>query len=161
MAAQVNGMIALEKVEGTTIGNDNGPTGWKDDGKTLIAPNGIPVVHGFRDYVLAHIWDANNFPLAPEQVISSGSIEPGNAAIGPGSRQDFRLSSLGWTTTRNVYVIYCRAGYPGADTSARRRAGACHTAWKRSGEQPAPASASGRPEGHGGVGGADGTGEGA
>jgi len=39
-------------------------------------------------------------------VVSSGSIEPGNAAIGPGSRQDFRLTSLGWTQARNVYVIY-------------------------------------------------------
>ena len=82
------------------------PSGWKDDGKTLVAPNGIPVVHGFRDYVLAHAWATNNWPLAPEQVTTSGSIEPGNASIGPGSRQDFRLTSLGWTQSRNVYVIY-------------------------------------------------------
>lgn len=82
------------------------PTGWKDDGKTLVAPNGVPVVHGFRDYILARSWDANNWPLAAEQVITSGSIEPGNAAIGPGSRQDFRLTSLGWTQAHNVYVIY-------------------------------------------------------
>jgi hypothetical protein len=82
------------------------PTGWKDDGKTLVAPNGVPVVMGFREYVLGHSWDANNWPLAAEQVVSSGSIEPGNVSIGPGSRQDFRLTSLGWTETRNVYVIY-------------------------------------------------------
>ena len=82
------------------------PSGWKDDGKTLLAPNGIPVVQGFREYVLGHSWDAHNWPLAPEQVTTSGSIEPGNASIGPGSRQDFRLTSLGWTETRNVYVIY-------------------------------------------------------
>ena len=82
------------------------PSGWKDDGKTLVAPNGVPVVHGFRDYVLTHNWEAHNWPLAPEQVITSGSIEPGNASIGPGSRQDFRLASLGWTEARNVYVIY-------------------------------------------------------
>jgi hypothetical protein len=56
--------------------------------------------------VLAHAWDANNWPLAAEQAIASGSIEPGNVAIGPGSRQDFRLTSLGWTSVRNVYVIY-------------------------------------------------------
>ena len=93
VAAQVNGMIAIQKVadkvEGTNVSNTI-PTGWKDDGKTLIAPNGIPVVHGFRDYVLGQKWVVDNYPLAPEQVVSSGSIEPGNAAIGPGSRQDFR-----------------------------------------------------------------------
>ena len=82
------------------------PSGWKDDGKTLVAPNGVPVVRGFRDYIMARSWDAKNWPLAAEQVVSSGSIEPGNAAIGPGSRQDFRLTSLGWTQARNVYVIY-------------------------------------------------------
>jgi hypothetical protein len=82
------------------------PSGWKDDGKTLVAPNGIPVVQGFREDVLAHNWDAHNWPLAPEQVTTSGSIEPGNASIGPGSRQDFRLTALGWTQARNVYVIY-------------------------------------------------------
>ncbi len=107
-AAEINGMIALEKV---TVANVSTiPTGWKDDGKTLVAPNGVPVVMGFREYVLAQAgvggWDANNWPLAAEQVIVSGSVEPGNTAIGPGSRQDFRLTSLGWTASRNVYVIY-------------------------------------------------------
>lgn len=84
------------------------PSGWKDDGKTLVAPNGVPVVRGFRDYVLAWSggWETNNWPLKPEQSIASGSIEPGNASIGPGSRQDFRYRSLGWTQSRNVYVIY-------------------------------------------------------
>ncbi len=62
----------------------NIPTGWKDDGKTLVAPNGVPVVHGFRDYIMARSWAANNTPLAAEQSITSGSIEPGNAAVGCG-----------------------------------------------------------------------------
>jgi hypothetical protein len=107
-AAEINGMIAIEKVSTsvTTTVSSNVPTGWKDDGKTLVAPNGVPVVMGFREYVLARNWDANNWPLAGEQVIRSGSIEPGNASIGPGSRQDFRLTSLGWTESRTVYVIY-------------------------------------------------------
>lgn len=108
-AAEINGMIALENVSTVVAGGTNVntiPTGWKDDGKTLVAPNGAPVVMGFREYVLAHSWDANNWPLAAEQVITSGSIEPGNSSIGPGSRQDFRLTSLGWTASRNVYVIY-------------------------------------------------------
>jgi hypothetical protein len=99
---------------GEYVGNEGGattmtiPGGWKDDGKTLVAPNGVPVVRGFRDYVLSYSggWEANNWPVVPEQVISSGSIEPGNASIGPGSRQDFRVTSLGWTEARNVYVIY-------------------------------------------------------
>src|SRR4029078_354549 len=51
-SAGINGMIALEKV---TVANVSAiPTGWKDDGKTLVAPNGVPVVMGFREYVLAH-----------------------------------------------------------------------------------------------------------
>ena len=81
------------------------PTGWKDDGTTLTAPNGIAVISGFRGWILGHSWDAGNVPLAHEQAITSGSIEPGNAAMGPGSRQDFRFSSLGWTTSTGVYVI--------------------------------------------------------
>jgi hypothetical protein len=83
------------------------PTGWKDDGMTLVAPNGVPVVHGFRTWVLAPAWEASNWPLKPEQKIAApDSVEPGNASIGPGSRQDFRLGPLGYTATRNVYVIY-------------------------------------------------------
>jgi hypothetical protein len=100
--AQINGMIALEKVN-TMVSNI--PQGWKDDGKTLVAPNGAPVVRGFREWVLAHGWDANNTPLKAEQSITAGSIEPGNAAMGPGSRQDFRFKSLGWTTRTGVYEI--------------------------------------------------------
>ena len=80
------------------------PTGWKDDGKTLTAPNGVAVVRGFRDWVLANKWDKDNWPLVAEYV--SASVEPGNASIGPGSRQDFRWSSLGWTQKRNVYSIW-------------------------------------------------------
>jgi hypothetical protein len=99
-------MIAIEKAQSGGTAVSTIPTGWKDDGKTLVAPNGVPVVHGFRDYIMARSWAPDNWPLAAEQVISSGSIEPGNAAIGPGSRQDFRLTSLGWTQARNVYVIY-------------------------------------------------------
>jgi hypothetical protein len=96
-----------EYVGGKTMGNQV-PSGWKDDGKTLVAPNGVPVMRGFRDYALAWPggWEANNWPLKPEQTITSGSIEPGNTSIGPGSRQDFRYRSLGWTASRNVYVIY-------------------------------------------------------
>jgi hypothetical protein len=85
------------------------PSGWKDDGKTLVAPNGVPVIKGFRDYVLGYPggWEAANWPLAAEQhIIAPESIEPGNSAIGPGARQDFRWRSLGWTATRPAYVIW-------------------------------------------------------
>ncbi len=80
------------------------PEGWHDDGKTLMAPNGVPVVRGFREWVLSHPWDRIDFPLAAERVCKS--VEPGNASIGGGTRQDFRMTSLGWTPSRGVYKIY-------------------------------------------------------
>ncbi len=108
-AAQINGMIALEKVPGSSSSGGANvagiPTGWHDDGATLTASNGVQVVHGFREWVLAHPWDAGNTPMAAERIITTGSIEPGNASMGPGSRQDFRFSSLGWTAKTNVYQI--------------------------------------------------------
>lgn len=103
------GSIANAKPAGLIVFGRNTvniPTGWTDDGTTLKAPNGIPVVKGFRDWILAHAWDSINVPLAPEYTITTGSIEPGNPSIGPGSRQDFLLSSLGWTTSKNVYLIW-------------------------------------------------------
>lgn len=80
------------------------PAGWTDDGTTLTAPNGIPVVHGFRAYLLALPWDAEDWPLAAEASVAS--VEVGNPAIGAGSRQDFRKGSLGYTTARGVYPIW-------------------------------------------------------
>lgn len=105
-AAQPYGAFAVQpRVRVSVEGFMGIPTGWHDDGTVLTASNGIAVVKGFRDWVLAHTWDANNTPLAAEQAITSGSIEPGNAAMGPGSRQDFRFTSLGWTTKTGVYQI--------------------------------------------------------
>ena len=40
------------------------------------------------------------------QIGGAGSIEPGSASIGPGSRQNFRKTSLGWTQKMGVYVIW-------------------------------------------------------
>ena len=80
------------------------PAGWKDDGTTLTAPNGVTVVQGFRAWALGHAWDAEDWPLAAEQKLDS--VEPGNAAIGAGTRQDFRMTSLGWTQARGVYHIW-------------------------------------------------------
>lgn len=80
------------------------PQGWKDDGKTLTAPNGEPVIKGFRDWVLGHNWDHDDWPLAPERACTS--VEPGNPSIGAGTRQDFRMTSLGWTESKDVYKIW-------------------------------------------------------
>lgn len=69
------------------------PTGWHDDGTTLTAPNSVAVTQGFRDYVLAHSWNATDTPFKPEY------------ASGAGTRQDFRYSSLAWTQATNVTEI--------------------------------------------------------
>lgn len=86
--------------------NKNGDV--QDDTGTLTAPNGVPVVHGFRKFILQKGWDPENWPLAPNSYTEwdNGSIEPGNAAIGAGDRQDFRKASLGWTQAKGVYEIW-------------------------------------------------------
>lgn len=87
------------------------PAGWSDDTATatLKAPNGVAVVKGFRDFVLANGWNPLNWPLNAEY--DTPSVEPGNQSIGPGSRQEFRFGSLGWTQTRNVYMIWIGQDY--------------------------------------------------
>jgi hypothetical protein len=80
------------------------PTGWHDDGTTLKAPNGVTAMKGFREWVLAHEWNKEDWPLAAERALES--VEPGNASIGAGTRQDFRMTSLGWTKQRGVYRIW-------------------------------------------------------
>jgi len=78
------------------------PLGWKDDGQTLTAPNGVGVVLGFRVYVLSHAWDPGNVPLAPEQGVSL--LEASNPGLGGGNQQVFRWSMLGYTTARGVFM---------------------------------------------------------
>ena len=78
------------------------PQGWTDNGTTLIAPNGVHVVHGFRDYVLNNAWPAENWPLAPE--FATGQLEASDTALGSGTQQLFRTAMLGWTTTRGVFL---------------------------------------------------------
>src|SRR5260221_7885777 len=86
----------------TTMGT---PAGWKDDGTTLTAPNGVHVVHGFRDYVLAHNWPQDNYPLASE--FATGQLEASNASLGSGSQQVFRYAMLGWSQSRGVFFEWC------------------------------------------------------
>ena len=76
------------------------PQGWTDANNVLVAPNGVHVVHGFRDYVLNNAWPAENYPLAPE--FATGQLELSNTALGAGTQQIFRWSLLGWTQAHGV-----------------------------------------------------------
>lgn len=78
------------------------PTNWKDDGKTLIAPNGVSVVSGFREYILTHAWDPENYPLEHEQ--GANPVEVSNPTLGTGTRQTFRMGVLEWTAERGVFL---------------------------------------------------------
>lgn len=85
------------------------PTGWKDDPttQTLTAPNGVVVTQGFRDQMLFKdptLFARLGLPL--KSAYSTLSVEPGNPSIGPGTRQDFQMGSLGWTPSRGVYLIW-------------------------------------------------------
>lgn len=75
------------------VGSVGVPTGWRDDGHTLTAPNGHTVVLGFRDWVLTHPWMADNQPLEQEHPIPAGY-----------TRQVFAYTELRWTPATNVYV---------------------------------------------------------
>ncbi|GCE49207.1 N-acetylmuramoyl-L-alanine amidase [Thermosporothrix hazakensis] len=80
------------------------PNGWKDDGKTLIAPNGVKVVQGFRDYVLAHAWHPGNWPLESEH--GATPLEISNPSLGGGTQQRFRWTTLEWTPAKGVFEAW-------------------------------------------------------
>lgn len=82
------------------------PNGWNDNAQTgvLTAPNGITVVRGFRDYILANGWDANNLPLQVEQ--ARNPLELGNTSLGSGTQQIFRWSVLEWTSEGGVFPAW-------------------------------------------------------
>jgi hypothetical protein len=81
---------------GTTVANSTVsiPDGWSDDGKTLIAPNKVPVVLGFRDFILdsKNKWDANDWPMRPEY--GANPVEQSNPSEGAGTALDCRMSRL-------------------------------------------------------------------
>ncbi len=83
------------------------PTGWHDDSHTLTAPNGIPVRLGFRDYVLARNWDANNWPLQAEE--GRAQIELSNPDLGAGTWQPFKWKVLEYTPSHGVFEAWCGA----------------------------------------------------
>jgi hypothetical protein len=80
------------------------PTGWKDDGHTLTAPNGHRVVLGFRDYVLSHNWDAHNQPL--EEEWTADPLEVSNPSLGAGQKQSFVWTTLEYTPARGVFEAW-------------------------------------------------------
>ena len=83
------------------------PTGWKDTGTELIAPNKHYFVSGFRDHVLnAPSWDATDEPLEEEQKVSQVEL---HANSGPGTRQLTNGRLLIWTPTKGVKESACGA----------------------------------------------------
>jgi hypothetical protein len=81
------------------------PSGWRDDGTTLHAPNGTAVVGGIRLYVLNHVWDPSDVPVAPESY--PALVEIGNPALGTGAVQWFEMSGqLSWTPAMNVFATW-------------------------------------------------------
>lgn len=80
------------------------PANWHDDGTTLTAPNNIPVVRGFRDYILTHPWDEANIPLEAEH--GASQLEMSNPSLGGGTKQRFRMTTLEWTSKMGVFVAW-------------------------------------------------------
>lgn len=80
------------------------PVGWKDDGKTLTAPNGHRVVLGFRDHVLNYAggWDPNNQPQ--EEEWHADPLELSNPSLGAGQKQSFNWTTLEWIASSNRII---------------------------------------------------------
>lgn len=66
------------------------PNGWKDNGTTLVAPNGVGVVQGFREWILAHDWRADDYPLNNSYGTATGT------------EQDCVYERLRWTKASNT-----------------------------------------------------------
>lgn len=80
----------------------NIPSGWSDSGTILKAPNGIPVVGGFRDHVLADsTWHKDNWPLRAEY--QANPVEQSNPKLGSGAAQEFRWKRLAWCQQLGIY----------------------------------------------------------
>ncbi len=82
-------------------GNMNVPNGWSDDGHTLKAPDGTPVVLGFRDHVLNSNWDPANIPLEAEH--HDIILEQSNTALGDGQSQMFRKTRMEFNKKMGVF----------------------------------------------------------
>jgi len=80
------------------------PRGWHDDGTILTAPNGVKVEQGFRAWVLANHWPAENEPLDDAHMVAQ--LEASNPGLGGGTQQFFRECVLEWTQDRGVFVMW-------------------------------------------------------
>lgn len=85
------------------------PQGWRDDGRTLVSPNGAQVVLGFRDYILAHPWAADDVPVGAQYHMGD-QVAP-SQTYGPGDRQDFTRTSLIYTQALSVAVAPVAADF--------------------------------------------------
>lgn len=114
-AADVCGMLVGEYQLGGAV--TMVPTGWKDDGVTLTAPNGKPVIHGFRDFVLGFPggWPAWNWPLENESHLTP--LELSNPALGGGAHQPFRATLLEWTAAKGAFVCWVGQEYLALEAS--------------------------------------------
>lgn len=101
-AAHLCGMLVGEYQLGGAMGV---PTGWTDNGVTLRSPNGIGIVQGHRDYILAHPWAADDWAVGP--AVAANPVEVGNPGLGAGTYQLFRMSGqLSWTQARGVFATW-------------------------------------------------------
>jgi len=89
---------------GERIGTVGIPQNWHDTGSVLTAPNGIPVVLGFRDYILSHPWDAANVPLSKEQ--GTDRVEESHPELGKGTEQLFMYIGLYYTLATGVQLMH-------------------------------------------------------
>src|ERR1700751_739981 len=79
------------------------PTGWKDDGTYLTAPNGRRVVLGFRWHILTHTWSADDWPIESEHYESV--LDPTNPQHGDGIVQPFRRRILAWKEDSSQVLV--------------------------------------------------------
>ena len=86
------------------------PEGWADDGKNLWAPDHkYPVVMGFRQFILSHPWDKDDYPVEASRGLAS--VEQCNPARGKGTAQTFRRSRLAWTEHDGVFLSWLGSEY--------------------------------------------------
>lgn len=114
------------------------PTGWRDDGHNLIAPNGQRVVLGFRWYILNHPWEPDNWPLEREHYAEQ--LDVTNPSLGAGTIQHFRRAILGWNEqSGDLYELWSGAIALRWETLAEAHN---QTAPQPTPQQPAPAQLS-------------------